>query len=93
MNNDKKNPKQEHFDKYDQITKSIGQQWLSELVLTIASKEDLKKAFFEDESFNNLPLQKWDKLAVFLGKRLSLSERVCVLKHIAKLIALDADNF
>lgn len=81
----------EHYDKYEALCNKYGVKWKEEspsLVL-VSSVEKLKQLYDEDPWLNNIPLRRWDMLALaFLSynKRtgLSLAEAVCMQKHAAR---------
>lgn len=80
-----------HFEKFDAIAKRIGLHTLRAIVPF--RDEKLEKAIADgDECFNTLDLKSWDEqdwyvrqLAFGVGfKSWSLSDTVCVLKHVAR---------
>jgi hypothetical protein len=73
----------EHAKKYDDLAKKIGIEFLRELIP--ASPEKVQKALASgDKYLNSIPLRKWDAAAMSIQERgLSLSEKVCALKHVA----------
>lgn len=73
----------EHAKKYDELAKKIGIERLRELIP--ASPEKVRKALASgDKYLNSIPLRKWDAAAMSIPERgLSLSEKVCALKHVA----------
>lgn len=71
----------------DGIAKKIGVELLREIIP--ASPERIRKALETGDShLNTIPLRKWDQAAGQIpylpSKGLSLSEKVCALKHVAK---------
>lgn len=80
----------EHYDKYEALCNKHGVKWREEspsLVL-VDSVEELKRLYDEDKWLNNIPLRRWDMLAIaFLSNNkrtgLSLAEAVCMQKHAA----------
>jgi hypothetical protein len=70
----------EHFRKYDDLVKK---HRLQNLQIDVSAQK-IKECYEEDEHLNNIPLAFWDNQAYKLvGTGLVLSERVCLLKHIA----------
>ena len=76
----------EHAKKYDALARQIGIDILKELIP--ASPEKIRKAIEKGDTYlNSIPLRKWDQASAHIylpGKNLSLSERVCALKHVAR---------
>ena len=74
----------EHAEKYEEFAQDIGVDELKELIP--ASPEKIRKAMERgDKHLNTIPLRKWDAAAVQIQvKGLSLAERVCALKHVAR---------
>jgi len=77
----------EHYQKYEALCKKYGVVWRSPL-LGVDSVEELKRLYDEDPRLNNIPLKRWDVLAIcFLSYNnrtgLSLAEAVCMQKHAA----------
>lgn len=77
----------EHAKKYEEIARRIGIDVLAQLIP--ASPEKIRKALERgDKHLNTIPLKKWDaatyEIPSELVKGLSLSEKVCALKHVAK---------
>jgi hypothetical protein len=76
----------EHAKKYDDLAKRIGIERLKELVP--ASPGKIRKALERgDKHLNTISLRKWDAAAQGIrvpGLSLSLSDKVCALKHVAK---------
>ena len=84
------------WDKYETIAQDIGIDTLKAMVP--AKKTEIVKALSDgDEYLNSIPLQKWDAAAGYYGqganiqmswhqlfKGMSLAERVCTLKHVAR---------
>lgn len=77
---------QEHFDKYQALADKLGWDALRALVPfkieTIADRLDRG-----DQHLNSLALSRWDT-AAFAIHGIPLSQRVCVLKHVARVAAL-----
>lgn len=74
---------QEHFDKYENLYRQ--NEWVKKFIPF--TKEEVKNALASgDNHLNSLPLKKWDMTAIqaLKIKGLSLSEKVCLLKHTAK---------
>lgn len=73
----------EHAKKYEELAKQIGVEFLKKLIP--ASPEKIRKALSSgDKHLNTIPLRKWDTAGLsILNKGLSMSEKVCVLKHVA----------
>lgn len=77
----------EHAKKYEEVSRRIGIDVLAQLVP--ASPEKVRKALERgDKHLNTIPLRKWDDAAAAIPrervKGLSLAEKVCALKHVAK---------
>lgn len=75
----------EHAKKYDVIAREIGIPKLLEIMP--ATQEKIQKALEHgDKHLNSIPLRKWDAAAEYIRspRRLSLSEKVSALKHVAK---------
>lgn len=77
----------EHYDKYEALCNKYGVKWTSPLLVN--SIDELKRLYDEDPWLNNIPLRRWDFLAIaFLsnnkGNKLSLAEAVCMQKHAAR---------
>jgi polyhydroxyalkanoate synthesis regulator phasin len=76
----------EYAKKCEAIAQRIGIDILRELIP--ASSDKIRKALDRgDKHLNTIPLRKWDQAAAMIpylpGKGLSLSEKVCALKHVA----------
>lgn len=73
----------EHAEKCDTLAKDIGIDLLKDLVP--ATQERIRKSLETGDPYlNTIPLRKWDAAAASIPKRgLSLSEKVCALKHVA----------
>lgn len=76
----------EHARKYDELAKKIGVEKIKSLIPVSSAKvrQALERG---DKYLNTIALRKWDHAAFNLSLReqgLSLSEGVCVLKHVAK---------
>jgi hypothetical protein len=75
----------EHAQKYEALARKIGIEDLQALIP--ASREQVQKAIETgDRHLGMIPLVKWDRAAAGIqvpGLSLSLSEKVCVLKHVA----------
>ena len=74
----------EHAEKYELLARRIGIDYLKGLIP--ASPERIRKALETgDRYLNTIPLRKWDMAALSVREQdLSLSEKVCALKHVAK---------
>lgn len=76
----------EHARKYDLLAKKIGVEKIKSLIPVSSAK--VRSALERgDKHLNTISLRKWDNAALNLSLRergLSLSEGVCVLKHVAK---------
>jgi hypothetical protein len=79
----------EHNAKYDEIIEKAG--GVTSLRFSIpAPIEVIREALANgDEHLNTIPLQRWDHAAQFawLPRGLSLAEKVCTLKRVAKVLA------
>ena len=76
----------EHYDRYEALCNKYGVVWKSPSL--VSNIGELKRLYDEDPRLNNIPLRRWDALAIcFLSynKRtgLSLAEAVCMQKHAA----------
>lgn len=76
----------EHARKYDELARKIGIEKVKDLIPVSSAKvrQALERG---DKYLNTISLRKWDQAALNLSLRergLSLSEGVCVLKHVAK---------
>jgi hypothetical protein len=76
----------EHARKYEELAKKIGIEKVKESIPVSPAKvrQALERG---DKHLNSISLRKWDQAALNLSLRergLSLSEGVCVLKHVAK---------
>jgi hypothetical protein len=72
-----------HAGKYETLAQEVGVDRLKELIP--ASREQIRRALETgDQHLNSIPLRKWDMAAELIGGRLSLSEKVSLLKHVAK---------
>lgn len=73
-----------HAEKYEQVAQVIGIDVLRDLIP--APPEKVQKALERgDKYLNTIPLYKWDAAAGMLSAPdLSLSDKVCALKHVAK---------
>jgi polyhydroxyalkanoate synthesis regulator phasin len=77
----------EHAEKYEAVARRIGIDLLKTLIP--ASPERIRKALEKgDKHLNTIQLRKWDQASEAIpreqGKGLSLAEKVCALKHVAK---------
>jgi hypothetical protein len=74
----------EHAKKYEDLARQLGIDALVGLIP--ASREVVEKALRTgDQHLNSIPLWKWDLAAETINvPELSLSEKVCALKHVAK---------
>jgi len=74
----------EFAEKCEALARQIGIDLLRDLVP--ASPERVRKALETgDKYLNTIPLRKWDEATTAIpGRDLSLSEKVCALKHVAK---------
>lgn len=74
----------EHAKKYEDLAKEIGIELLKKLIP--ASPEKIRKALSSgDKHLNSIPLRKWDVAGLsILRKGMSMADKVCVLKHVAK---------
>lgn len=74
----------EHAKKYDDLARQLGIDALVGLIP--ASREIVEKALRTGDPYlNSIPLWKWDLAAEAIKvPGLSLSEKVCALKHVAK---------
>jgi hypothetical protein len=76
----------EHARKYDELAKKIGIEKITPLIPVSSAKvrQALERG---DKYLNTISLRKWDQAALNLSLRdrgLSLSDGVCVLKHVAR---------
>lgn len=76
----------EHARKYEDLAKKVGIEKILPLIPVSSAKvrQALERG---DKHLNSISLRKWDQAALNLSLRergLSLSEGVCVLKHVAK---------
>lgn len=72
-----------HASKYEAIAQSLGVDLLRRRIP--ASQERIRRALETGDSYlNTIPLHLWDSAAAGLPAQLSHSEKVCVLKHVAK---------
>jgi predicted urease superfamily metal-dependent hydrolase len=73
-----------HAKKCEGLARKIGIDRLKDLIP--ASPEKIRKALEKgDKYLNTIPLRKWDAAALSIqGPGLSLSDKVCALKHVAK---------
>lgn len=82
-----------HEEKYRTVVEAIGLQRL--ISYLPADKKEIQKALKEDNSLNNIPLQRWDDMHLFLRgefkkigiNSISLAETVCTLKQAARMYA------
>lgn len=80
----------EHYAKYEDVAQKLGVAALTRLVP--ASRKEIAQCLETDWHLNNIPLTRWDALdgsvrglAARAGHRSwSISQTVCVLKHVAK---------
>lgn len=74
----------EHAKKYEALAQKIGIDTLKSLIP--ASREKIHKALQSgDKHLNDIPLRKWDAASAGISfPGLSLSEKVCALKHVAR---------
>ncbi|MCJ7609763.1 hypothetical protein MUP00_08875, partial [Candidatus Bathyarchaeota archaeon] len=74
----------EFAEKCEALAQQIGVDLLRDLVP--ASPELVRKALEQgDKYLNTIPLRKWDAATTAIeGCDLSLSDKVCALKHVAK---------
>jgi len=77
-----------YYQKYSDIAKVLHMSYKNKTLMFEYSKEELIEKFKEDKNLNNIPLIKWDMQTLFIpnikynGFTLSLSEKVCLLKHL-----------
>lgn len=73
----------EHAEKYEELARKIGIDVLQQLIP--APPEKIRKALETgDPHLNTVPLRHWDAAAAAIQiPGLSLSEKVCALKHVA----------
>lgn len=74
----------EHAKKYEALAQKLGIEKLKEMIP--ASPEKVRKALERgDQYLNTIPLRKWDDASKrFVYPGLSMSDKVAVLKHVAK---------
>jgi hypothetical protein len=74
----------EHAQKYEALAQLLGVDFLRKLIP--ASPERVRKALETgDQHLNTIPIYKWDDAGLSIQKPgLSMAEKVCVLKHVAK---------
>lgn len=74
----------EHAKKYEAVSQKIGIDLLKSLIPV--SPEKIRSALSRgDQHLNTIPLRKWDTAAMSIrGPGLSLSDKVCALKHVAR---------
>lgn len=72
-----------YAEKYDYLINFIGYENLKKIIPF--GIKMLKENYKLDKNLNNIPLQQWDSLAYCIPTRLrlSLAERVCILKETA----------
>lgn len=99
-------PEAAHFEKYERISRILGIKSLSRLVTTSIDPECIKSSLDRgDKWLNDIPLRRWDSLAnspIFhrvhplppspsWNASMSLAERVCTLKHVARYYIAGVD--
>src|SRR4029077_7415840 len=74
----------EHAKKYEALAQKLGVESLRALMPVSAQK--IRAALERgDKHLNSISLRKWDAAGTSIrGKGLSMAEKVCVLKHVAK---------
>ena len=77
----------EHAKKYEEIARRIGIDILAQLIP--ASPERIQRALDHgDKHVNSISIRKWDQAAALIppeqARGLSLSDKVCALKHVAR---------
>ncbi len=84
--------KQTHEQKYEALCKQYGVVWTKDSPRLVGiTLKQLQSRFKTDEHLNNIPLRRWDSLAItFLAHNrntgLSLADAVCMQKHSAKML-------
>ena len=76
----------EHYQKYERLAQRIGIKGLRN-ILPASPVRIIKALTSDDEHLNTIPLSKWDSAAKLIAAgspHLSLSECVCLLKHVAR---------
>lgn len=80
----------EHSQKFEKLAQQIGVRIIRQHIPYSAA--ELAAALAKDENLNTIPLQRWDNAHVSLLSHVhsagirswSLSDTVCVLKHVAR---------
>lgn len=74
----------EHAKKYEELARKVGIEGLKKLIP--ASPEKIRHSLEHgDPHLNWIPLRKWDAASYFIREPgISLSEKVCLLKHVAR---------
>lgn len=73
----------EHAEKYEALAQKIGIEELRQLIP--ASPERVRQVLARgDKHLNMIPLRLWDAAVAGIPERLSLGEKVSLLKHVAK---------
>lgn len=83
----------EHNDKYDRLNKEWGVSWVHKGEPLWHNKETWILLYREDNALNNVPLTRWDNLALAFrvynpSCQLELSELVCMQKRAAEVAIL-----
>lgn len=87
-----------HEEKYEQMCQKYGVAWSKESPKRVGETlESLREKHKKDRHLNNVPLDRWDRLAVsFLAYNyhsgLSMSEVVCMEKHAAIKLLKETEN-
>jgi len=71
-----------HYEKYKNLSKKYNKYLKGKV---FGSYESVLEKYQEDKYLNNIPLERFDKIARHIfphNAPLSLSEKVCILKHV-----------
>jgi hypothetical protein len=98
MDMDRTPQQQAHYDKYESLAQQVGVRTLFPYMP--ADRDTVARALKDDKILNNIPLHLWDQKVgycprsnktLFFGiwshkavRHLSVAERVCLLKHVAR---------
>jgi len=72
----------EHFEKYRDLAKRLGNDWSNLSSILGLNKEQMIEKYLEDKYLNSIPLKQWDNLALCQNCAGSLAEKVCLVKHL-----------
>lgn len=85
----------DHFNKYRVLAESERICWRNVKFVFGKDKEQVRELFLKDNNLNNIPLSHWDMIGANLSaynktvRYMSMSERVCFLKHLVIYDFLD----